>query len=83
MDYKNNLYLNNLMTFYELKILLKILLLKLPRVSVSLINFIIGKELKVLAPRKAKALCPVANLHLGNASSLFVWYLFGEFLNVV
>ena len=45
MDYKNNLYLNNLMTFYELKILLKILLLKLPRVSVSLIN--LGKELKI------------------------------------
>ena len=49
--------------------LLKILLLKLPRVSVSLIN--LGKELKILAPRKAKALCPVASLHLGNASSLF------------
>ena len=25
----------------------------------------------ILAPRKAKALCPVTSLHLGNASSLF------------
>jgi len=36
---------------------------------VSPIN--LGKELKILAPRKAKALCPVASLHLGNVSLLF------------
>ena len=64
---KNNLYFNNIITCYELKILLTILLLKLPRVSVSLIN--LGKELKILAPQKAKALCPVASLHLGKKMS--------------
>ena len=53
----------------NLKIFLKILLLKPLRLSVSLIN--LGNELKILAPRKAKALCPVASLHLGNLSSLF------------
>ena len=35
----------------------------------GLIN--LGKKLKLLAPRKAKALCPAAILHLGNVSSLF------------
>ena len=64
---KNNLYFNNIITCYELKILLTILLLKLPRVSVSLIN--LGKELKILAPQKAKALCPVTSLHLGKKMS--------------
>ena len=45
----------------------------------SLIN--LGKELKILVPRRAQAFCPVASLHLGNVrhvSSLFAWYLFGE-----
>ena len=50
----------------ELKIFLKPLSL-----SLSLIT--LGKELKILAPRKAKALLAVVSLHLGNVRSLFEW----------
>ena len=39
-------------------------LLKPLRLLVSLMN--LGKELKILAPQKAKALCPLVSLHLGN-----------------
>ena len=50
----------------ELKIFLKPLSL-----SLSLIT--LGKELKILAPQKAKALLAVVSLHLGNVRSLFEW----------
>ena len=46
---------------YELKICLKILFSKPLRLFVSLMN--LGKELKILAPWKAKALCPLLSLH--------------------
>ena len=69
MDYKNSLYFNNKIACYEIKIFLKILLLKLLRVCLSLVN--LGKELKILAPWKAKAFCPVMSLYLGNVSSFF------------
>ena len=54
---------------YEFKIFFKIPFLKPLRLFVSLMN--LGKELKIFAPRKAKVLCPVASLHLGNERSLF------------
>ena len=53
---------------YELRIFLKIFFLNTLRLSVSLMN--LGKEL-IFVPRNAKALCPVASLHLGNERSLF------------
>lgn len=67
---------------------LKIPLLKPLRLSVSLIK--LGKEWKILAPGEAKALCPVASLHLGNVSSLFClvplvnfWTLVKSFTEIV
>ena len=49
---------------YELKILFNILFLKPLRLFISLMK--LGKELKIFAPRKAKALCPLVSLHSGN-----------------
>ena len=46
-----------------------ILFLKPLTLFAFLIN--LGKELKILAPRKAKALCPLVSLHLGNERLFF------------
>ena len=53
---------------YELKIFVKIVFLKLFRIFVSLISY--GKKLNFFAPRKAKALCPVASLHFHKRSAV-------------
>ena len=58
---------------YKLQIFLKIIFLKPLRLFVSLID--LGKELKIFASQKTKALCPVVSLHF------FAWCLFDEFLH--